>query len=536
MAYRALLAFIISILILVLYNYFFPPQKPAVKKHKPASSSVQKQEKNKPKEEKYVSLLPTSVEKPHKSIALGKEITVSTPLYQTVFYESGAMIKSFILKKYRQDVAPNSPPQELICTEPPYLPLGIDFLQHKNFAETVKFQADKHTLNLSSQDTPQSLTFTAEINGIIIKKTFIFYPNSYKIDFNLNLINQTADFFQDNLAISLANKWPKRERYGFYGGIILINGQFEEIKWKKIKSQIVKSGKIQWAGLSDKYFTTTIVNKDVKKASFIIDRQKELILAKMLLPPIEVQPQKRKTISFLLYFGPKELDRLKKLGFYLDKAVDFGFFDIIAKPLLYALKWFYKFVHNYGIAIILLTVVIKILFWPLTHTSYKSMQEMQKLQPHINRLREKYKDDKEKLNKELMNIYKTYKVNPLGGCLPMILQIPVFFALYKALLYAIELRHANFITYLPFTHKIWLADLSAKDPYYITPILMGISMVIQQKMTPSTMGPGQSKYMLLMPVFFTFLFLNFPSGLVLYWLVNNLLSIVQQFYINRKMQ
>jgi len=137
------------------------------------------------------------------------------------------------------------------------------------------------------------------------------------------------------------------------------------------------------------------------------------------------------------------------------------------------------------------------------------MQEMQKLQPHINRLREKYKDDKERLNKELMNIYKTYKVNPLGGCLPIILQIPVFFALYKALLYAIELRHANFITYLPFTDKIWLADLSAKDPYYITPILMGISMVIQQKMTPSAMGPGQSKFMLLMPVFFTFLFLCF---------------------------
>ncbi|HEC68475.1 MAG TPA: membrane protein insertase YidC, partial [Candidatus Desulfofervidus auxilii] len=219
-----------------------------------------------------------------------------------------------------------------------------------------------------------------------------------------------------------------------------------------------------------------------------------------------------------------------------DKAVDFGFFDIIAKPLLYILRWFYKYVHNYGIAIILLTVVIKVLFWPLTHTSYKSMQEMQKLQPHINRLREKYKDDKERLNKELMNIYKTYKVNPLGGCLPIILQIPVFFALYKALLYAIELRHANFITYLPFTDKIWLADLSAKDPYYITPILMGISMVIQQKMTPSAMGPGQSKFMLLMPVFFTFLFLNFPSGLVIYWLVNNLLSIVQQFYINRKMQ
>ncbi|HEB74247.1 MAG TPA: membrane protein insertase YidC [Candidatus Desulfofervidus auxilii] len=533
MAYRALLAFVISILILVLYNYFFPPQRPVVKKSTPPSASLQKQEDK--SEEKNI-VLPSSLEKSYKVKNLGREITVSTPLYQTIFYESGAVIKSFILKKYRQNVAPDSPLQEIIEAKPPYLPLSIDFLQHKDFLKDVKFQADKHTMNLTSQDTPQSLTFTAEVNGIIIKKTFVFYPDSYEIDFDLSLINRTQRPFQDNLAISLANKWPKRERYGFYGGIVLINGQFEEIKWKKIKSQVVKSGNIQWAGLSDKYFATIIVNKDAPKASFIVNKQKEHLVANLLIPPVEVESQKEKTASFLLYFGPKELDRLKKLGFHLDKAVDFGFFDIIAKPLLYILRWFYKYVHNYGIAIILLTVVIKVLFWPLTHTSYKSMQEMQKLQPHINRLREKYKDDKERLNKELMNIYKTYKVNPLGGCLPIILQIPVFFALYKALLYAIELRHANFITYLPFTDKIWLADLSAKDPYYITPILMGISMVIQQKMTPSAMGPGQSKFMLLMPVFFTFLFLNFPSGLVIYWLVNNLLSIVQQFYINRKMQ
>jgi len=241
-----------------------------------------------------------------------------------------------------------------------------------------------------------------------------------------------------------------------------------------------------------------------------------------------------RAIPFLVYIGPKEIDRLKALGLNLDKAVNFGFFDSISKILLYVLKWFYKFTHNYGIAIIVLTFIIKILFWPLTHQSYKSMKDMQRLQPQIAKIRQRYKNDKVRMNQEIMNLYRTYKVNPMGGCLPIILQIPVFFALYYVLIYAIELRHAPFITYFPFTKKIWLADLSAKDPYYITPILMGVSMVAQQKLTPSSVNPTQEKLMLFMPIFFTIIFLNFPSGLVIYWLVNNVLSIIQQVYINRR--
>jgi YidC/Oxa1 family membrane protein insertase len=189
------------------------------------------------------------------------------------------------------------------------------------------------------------------------------------------------------------------------------------------------------------------------------------------------------------------------------------------------LKYINKGTHNFGLAIIVLTIVIKILFFPLTHTSYKSMKDMQKVQPLMLKLKKKYKDDKEKLNKEIMALYRSHKVNPLGGCLPMILQIPVFFALYKALLGSIELRHAPFI--------FWINDLSAKDPYYITPIIMGASMFIQQKMTPTVGDPTQAKIMLLMPIVFTIMFLNFPSGLVIYWLVNNVLSIGQQFYINK---
>jgi YidC/Oxa1 family membrane protein insertase len=198
------------------------------------------------------------------------------------------------------------------------------------------------------------------------------------------------------------------------------------------------------------------------------------------------------------------------------------------------LNFFYSYVGNYGVAIIFLTIIIKILFWPLSHKSYKSMESMKKLQPMMAKIREKHKDDRQKMNQEMMQLYKTYKVNPAGGCLPMLLQIPVFFALYQALMGAVELRHAPFISTLPFTDIVWLADLSAKDPFYITPIVMGATMFLQQKMTPAPGDPMQAKIMMFLPIIFTFLFLSFPAGLVVYWLVNNVLSIFQQWTIARK--
>ncbi|MBU4153552.1 MAG: membrane protein insertase YidC, partial [Proteobacteria bacterium] len=227
-------------------------------------------------------------------------------------------------------------------------------------------------------------------------------------------------------------------------------------------------------------------------------------------------------------------------GANLDKVINFGWFDVIAKPTLFLLNFLHHYLHNYGVAIILVTIIFKLLFWPISHKGMKSMKTMQKIQPKMAKLREKYKDDTERLNQEMMTLYKTYKVNPLGGCLPMILQIPVFFALYKVLLQTIELRHAPFM--------LWITDLSAPDRLYIgfdipglggipvLTLLMGASMFLQQKMTPTTGDPTQAKIMMFLPVIFTFMFLNFASGLVLYWFVNNLLSIVQQYFINRSVE
>jgi len=238
-----------------------------------------------------------------------------------------------------------------------------------------------------------------------------------------------------------------------------------------------------------------------------------------------INPGLSASVTHRLFVGPKDIDILKAQGDSLEKSLDLGWFTEIAKPMLYSIKFFYKYVGNYGVAIIIITIILKVLFFPLTHKSYKSMKGMQKIQPEMTKLREKYKDDRDTMNKEVMALYREHKVNPMGGCLPMVVQIPVFFALYKSLMFSIELRHAPFF--------LWVTDLADKDPYYVTPVIMGVTMFIQQKMTPSQMDPMQQKIMLALPVVFTFMFLSFPSGLVLYWLVNNVLTIGQQMYINK---
>jgi len=242
-------------------------------------------------------------------------------------------------------------------------------------------------------------------------------------------------------------------------------------------------------------------------------------------PVFSLAPGQSVTVAHKLFVGPKDIDVLKSQGSSLEQSLDLGWFTVLAKPMLHSLKFFYRYVQNYGLAIIIITIILKILFFPLTHKSYKSMKEMGNLQPKMAALKEKYKNDRDAMNRAVMELYREHKVNPLGGCLPMVVQIPVFFALYKALMFSIELRHAPFM--------FWVTDLSAKDPYYVTPIIMGVTMFVQQKMTPSNMDEMQQKIMLALPVVFTFMFLSFPSGLVLYWLVNNILTIGQQMYINK---
>jgi YidC/Oxa1 family membrane protein insertase len=244
-----------------------------------------------------------------------------------------------------------------------------------------------------------------------------------------------------------------------------------------------------------------------------------------------------------VYIGPKEVSRLEAYG--LEGSLNFGGFPIprqwgglpmewLGLPILKFMNWVYGFVGNYGIAIILITILSKVLFYPLTLKGMRSMKAMQMLQPQVNALRSKYKSDPQRLQRETLDLYRKYKVNPMGGCLPMVAQVPIFYALYLALSVSVELQNAPFLCFgRIFGVDLWVCDLAGHDPTYVLPILMGVSMFVQQKMTPMTGDPRQAKMMLIMPFVFTFMFLNLPSGLVLYWFVSNVLQILQQKLMDR---
>jgi len=286
-------------------------------------------------------------------------------------------------------------------------------------------------------------------------------------------------------------------------------------------------GDIRWYAFKGEYFTALLISPPSEKnvTLSVKGSEKNLLQASLSTSPFSIPAKQAVKVPYRIYMGPKEEGQLKTLGVDAEKLVDFGWFTVVAKPLLWFLKLTNKVTKNFGIDIIILSILIKIIFLPLTQISFKSMKEMQKVQPEMARLKETYKNDKARLQQEIMLLYKRRKINPMSGCLPMVIQIPVFIALYNALQYTIEMRHAPFF--------LWIKDLAAKDPIYITPLIMGATMVIQQKMTPTAADPTQAKMFLLMPVMFTFLFLNFPSGLVLYWLVNNVLSIAHQYYLNK---
>jgi YidC/Oxa1 family membrane protein insertase len=356
------------------------------------------------------------------------------------------------------------------------------------------------------------------------------------------LNNASTRPIKDRLVLSVRKPIEEDGGYSFVGPSALIDGNLNQIKPKKIEDQKEFTGNLKWISIEDRYFMSSIIPGAEVKGTMKLSMSENVVVNQLVNPVFEVAPGTRQAFQFYVFMGPKSMQLLDSLGHDLGKALNFGFFNFIAKPCLWFMNQIYNVIPNYGIAIILLTIFTKILLWPLGNKSYKSMSEMKKLQPLMTEIREKYKDDKQKMNQELMALYRTYKVNPMGGCLPMILQIPVFFALYRMLYQAIELRHAPFF--------LWINDLSAPDrlfdfgfsipfmePPYGIPVLtivMGATMLLQQKMSPPPGDPTQAKMMMLMPVVFTFIFINFSSGLVLYWLVNNLLSIGQQFYVQKK--
>ncbi|MGB4067750.1 MAG: membrane protein insertase YidC, partial [Nitrospira sp.] len=311
---------------------------------------------------------------------------------------------------------------------------------------------------------------------------------------------------------------------GFIGSVGAASLIDDKIEHDMPETETEHKGPVKWVALQDKYFISALIPKT--SASAWPKKQGDKLVSTAVRLPVDSSGA---SLELQLFAGPKEFDTLQSLQIRLEDTIDFGWFlfgswdtvRAVAKPIFSVLRYINDYTHNYGLTIILLTISIKVLFIPLQYKSYTSMKKMQGIQPKVAAVQEKFKDDRDRLNKELIKLYRDHKVNPVGGCLPMLLQMPVFVSLFNILYMTIDLRQAPL--------GLWITDLSLQDPYYILPIIMGISMMVMQKIQPTTMDPTQAKMMLMLPVAMTFLFVNFPAGLVLYWLTNNVLTIVQQF-------
>lgn len=532
---KAILAVVLSLIVVFTWQMFFAP------KHvKQGQESVQK---GATVTDKKQTLKETGTEpaRPAKSSTVispapaitEKDIPVETPLYSAIFTTRGGALKSFKLKGYRKELARNSDPIEMVnITDGMPYPLNTTFPESNfDIRPDSPFSADANAVDLMNTKDSRSLIFLLSYsNSFKVEKTYTFHPEKFAFDLEIKVFNLTGAAINQSALLS----WhqfvdPKQETdsYVHEGPISFIAKSIDRYEVKKMEPVKLLGPDVAWGGFESKYFLASMIPQNPTLTSISLSKDDRSLVSVGMKGTQTMIPQGQSvSFSYTLYIGPKDQDILKAETVGLENAIDFGsWLKWLAMPMLVALKFLYKYVHNYGIAIIILTILIKIIFWPLGNKSYKSMKEMQKLQPKIVELREKYKDDKARIGQETMALYKSHKVNPLGGCLPMVIQIPVFFGLYKALMYAIELRHSPFYW--------WIQDLSEKDPYYITPLIMGATMFIQQKMSPPAGDPMQQKIMLIMPVIFTFMFLNFPSGLVIYWLFQNLLSIGQQYYINK---
>jgi YidC/Oxa1 family membrane protein insertase len=357
-----------------------------------------------------------------------------------------------------------------------------------------------------------------------LEKQLTFHADSYLVDIAVN-----SSGLDGTIQIGLGTNFGIVEwgegMIGQIGSASLVDGKVEK---DTPDSESERGGMIQWLALQDKYFLSVLIPKHA--SSVLVKKEGDRLVSARVAMPVAPSGS---ALMLQLYAGPKEYDTLRALQIGLEDTIDFGWFifgswsvvKAVAKPLFYVLRFINDFTHNFGVTIVLLTMMLKLLFVPLQFKSYKSMKQMQVIQPKVLAIQEKYKDDRDRLNKELIKLYRDHKVNPVGGCLPMVLQMPVFVALFNILYMTIDLRQAPFMG--------WITDLSVQDPYYVLPIFMGATMILQQKITPTTMDPTQAKIMLILPAFMTFLFINFPAGLVLYWLTNNVLTISQQLITDR---
>ena len=502
------------------------PQAPAVVDHLPAA----------PDQQTTAATAPTTQ-------PASQQIVVMTDLFRATIDARGGDLRKVELLKYPVSVDQPDTPFELIreqgadifITQTGLIGRDRDYPNHK-----TAYRVSGETFKLAeNQDTLDVKLFFDSSDGVAYTKVYTFFRNSYNVSIDYVVNNQSDSVWNGYLYAQFLRTYvaPKRSFLlgvvpSYLGGAIYT----PEEKYEKIDFDDMTEGDLSrevnsgWVAMLQHYFVGAWLPQAQGPYQFYSGVIKtgngpRYNIGYKTLSPTTIGADESRSLKTKLYIGPKEQVRLKKQGEGFVLSVDYGWLTPLAAPLFWILEWIHAVVRNWGWAIIILTLLIKLVFYPLSAASYNSMAKMKKLQPRLQTLKERYGDDKQKLQQAMMELYKKDKINPLGGCLPIVIQIPVFIALYWVLLESVELRQADW--------ALWIKDLSVKDPYFVLPILMGASMVVQQMLNPAPLDPMQKKIMMALPIVFTLLFLYFPAGLVLYWLVNNTLSIAQQWYINK---
>lgn len=576
MDYRMFLAIALSMLVLVGFYAVFPPPAPEAPPPERSATGEQAdgrqpattdQERRRGEdtatngtgeggsiEQAAVSERSGSTQSAQPQAPRGELIAVETPRYMARIDTQGGKLASLRLKHHLvdkkhtdlRDVLPfleqffpkeevdETVRVEMVQDEVPGADVfGVQFLGEDSLTRTfanVIFTPDTEALTVNGDSGELVLTGEGP-DGLTLVKTYTFEPDSYIVRYRLDVINygqaprrlRIVNFFGEGPQ----NPQPEVFYAGYFGPIWRADGSRETEDHDDIEGQLIVR-EPEWLGIATTYFVTAA--RPETQYAYGLYRNQQLPDERWVsyygveLPEVQLQPGKMISSRSSMYLGPKQEHEMAKFGHKLTEALDLRL-DTLAHPLLALMRWLHSYVGNYGVAIILLTMIVRLVLFPLTYKGMVNIKRMQKVQPKFAALREKHKDNKEQLNKEMMELYKKHKMNPLGGCLPILLQIPIFIALYGAIVGAIELRHEPFI--------LWLNDLSAKDGLYILPLLMGISLFVQMRLSPSSPDPMQRRIMQWMPVVFTAFMINFPSGLVLYWFTSNVLSIGQQLIINR---
>ncbi|MGA0361847.1 MAG: membrane protein insertase YidC [bacterium] len=562
---QTLLAIALSAAVLIGWQFLFPPPPPPTSTTVPTATEVSPtvalEESEPAVSENSVSPLSASLPSVDESQP-AKQVVVETPRYRLTFNTRGAVAESLLLQEYQHNKG-----RLTLSTWFPYLTSFLGASNEEIVTEDNKVNMfandldDVHQFAVELEDDPQlsarlqrtvfsesqgellleegtaSLQFVSPVvDGLQLIKTFEFFADSFQIGYRVQVINRSQEAKSLRIRHVFGEGRVQNDDYqqqGAHTGPVYFVEESVETETNSDVQQEFQVANAEWFGVEDQFFLNAVRAESpirfayFRSAAALVDQRSMLRpYFGARLPLVSLQPDRQIESNFRAYFGPKLEDEMLKFGHNLRES-NAMFLETLAAPLLTLLHWIFGYVGNYGIAIIILTIIVRLLLFPLTYKGMKGMKRMQQLAPRMKKIQEKYKDNREKLNQEMMELYRKNKVNPLGGCLPLLLQIPVFIALYSALSGAVELRHAPFM--------LWLSDMSAPDGLGITPILMGVSLYFQQKLTPTaaTMDPMQQKIMQYLPLVFTIFTFTFPAGLTLYWLTSNLLSIAQQQFLNR---